>query len=158
MQLALWLPIAFVYYYLGLVNSQYANAEFLGKKLLSGREQLYQLALERWDDIWLGDLTRFRFDNFHNSHLTILVNLGIIGFVLYIFQTNRAYNALYKECNSIGQQLSAIAIALLFVMGCAEAAVLTGGTMYFIYMLTFVVLANSSDDESDCLEEIKKCR
>ena len=125
----------FVFVYLALSNSRFADVEFWEKSLFSGREKVYKEALTFWRDKWFGNLSYFGFQNAHNAHLTILVNIGIVGFALYMIQTTRAFNALVRDSVGVEQHLCIAVIIMLVIMGCAETAILTGGTFYYIYLL-----------------------
>lgn len=139
----LWVPLVFVFAYLWVYNSRFQAVHFMGKLLFSGRERVYASALRAWNDKVFGNLERFVFSNSHNSHLTILVNVGIVGFLLYMLYTTNAFNRFYAKCETRQQILCTVAILSLFVMGCGETAVLTGGTIYYVYMLTFLVLGGN---------------
>jgi len=143
----LYVPLVFVFVYLLLQDSQLQKLHVMGKQLFSGRERVYTLVLSLWEDKMFGNAELFLFSNAHNSHLTILINIGIVGFLLYMLYTTNAFNRFYAQCKTRQQILCVVAILCLFVMGCGETAVLTGGTIYYVYILTFVVLGGNERED-----------
>lgn len=137
-------PIVFVYLYDALSKANLRNVTFLGKKLFSGRQRVYEEVLSMFSDKFFGNLSYFAFQNSHNALLTILVNTGIVGLVLYLVFTIMSFNSLNRDCNSHGEFISMVAILALFIMGCAEAAVLTGGTIYYVYIFVILILSNGN--------------
>ena len=71
-----------IYSYIAL-NPAYANVTLLGKRLISGRERVYAEVLTMFNDPIFGDLNIFQFQNSHNSALTIIVNIGLLGYFIY---------------------------------------------------------------------------
>lgn len=140
-------PIAFVYGYLWLAETKLGDVTFLGKNLLSGRQEVFTNVLYMFQDKLFGNLEYFNFQNSHNALLTILVNIGIVGLGLYLIFTIASFNSLYRKIESRNQMICCAAILALFVMGCAETAVLTGGTIYFTSMFFIVQLANADRQE-----------
>lgn len=147
-------PIIFVYVYMGLADTQLSNLEILGKKLFSGRQRVFREALDSFTDKFFGNLTYFNFQNSHNALLTILVNIGVIGLVLYLVFTIFSFNRFYNNCKGKNQIVVSLIILALFIMGYAEAAVLTGGTIYFNSMFFILLLGNAIDDEKS-IKEVK---
>lgn len=137
------LPLLFVFTYIGLSKTLLSSSSFLGKPLFSGREEIYSNVLGQWSNILFGNLKTFNFENLHNSHLTILVCLGIVGFLLYYIFTSLSLRKCMQAKKSNLAYLCGYAVLSFFLVGCFESAVLTGGTIYYFYFLTIIVLLHS---------------
>lgn len=98
---------------------------------------------------FFGNLSYFDFQNSHNALLTILVNIGIVGLFLYLAFTIMSFNSFNRRCNTPGGFMSMVAILALFIMGCTETAVLTGGTIYYVYMFVILLLSNNNSQRKD---------
>ena len=136
-------PIVFVYLYDMLSKTVLSNVVFWGKKLFSGRQRVFEETLSMFDSKLFGNLSYFQFRNSHNALLTILVNIGVVGFILYLVFTIMSVNSLNRKCKINNNSICIIAILMMFIMGCAETAVLTGGTIYYVFMLVMLILSNN---------------
>lgn len=137
-------PIIFVYLYDALSKTNLQKVTFLGKKLFSGRQRIYEEVLSMFSNKLFGNLSYFGFQNSHNALLTILVNTGIVGLFLYLAFTIMSFNSFKRGCSTSGGFVSMVAILALFIMGCTETAVLTGGTIYYVYMFAMLILSNNN--------------
>ena len=137
-------PIVFVYLYDALSKTYLQNLTFLGKKLFSGRQRVFEEVLSMHTNKLFGNLSYFGFENSHNALLTILVNTGIVGLTFYLVFTITSFNSLSRSCKENSRFMSMIAVLALFIMGCAEAAVLTGGTIYYVYIFVILILSNGN--------------
>lgn len=142
-------PIIFVYLYDALSKTSLQNVTFWGKKLFSGRQRVYEEALSMFSNKLFGNLSYFDFQNSHNALLTVLINTGIVGLFLYLVFTIMSFNSFNRGCNTPGGFISMVAILALFIMGCTETAVLTGGTIYYVYMFVILLLSNNSFQRKD---------
>ena len=125
-------------------NGILTDVKFLGKDLFSGRNTVYDNAIGKWENKLFGNMELFGFENSHNASLTILLNTGIIGYILYIAYT-------YLELKVLNAQkkinfLPMVVVLSFFVMGGSETAIVTGGNIYYVMMLTVCVLANNSPE------------
>lgn len=136
-------PLLFVYMYIALSKTSLATLVVMGKKLFSGRQDVYLEALNNYTDKLFGNLEVFNFSNAHNALLTILVNIGIIGLMLYLLFSIISFKRFYKVCNCREQMLASVVVLSLFIMGCSETAVLTGGTIYFVNMFSVLQISSS---------------
>ncbi len=141
----LFSPLLFLYGYLWLSETPIKNIEFLGKKLFSGRQHLYRDVLSTWNDKLLGDLTVFNFENKHNILLTVMINIGIIGLILYLIYTIYSYFSFFDKCLKNNKLICCAAILVFYIIGYAEASILTGGTIYYVTLLLIMMLANYSE-------------
>lgn len=136
------LPFVFIY---NLLSEKYSqeNIMIFGKKLFSGRQRVYHNVLENWSNRAFGNLSDFCFQNSHNASLTILANIGIVGFIMYAIYIIAELLELYQSCYRKAAFYPFLAILCLFIMGCAETAVLTSGTVYFVNLLILVTICRN---------------
>lgn len=152
--IAVLTPVLVVPIYLW-ASTRYSQQLFLGKPLFSGRESVFTAAISLLDTpahLLFGDLTAQRFNNAHNSFLTILASLGVAGtFIVCLIFTNGVV-CLGKSQVGIEQRLSLLSLLFVFVQSSAEASFLTGGfpTVLFIYL--FVLVGNEAENHhgDDC--------
>lgn len=135
-------PLVFLIVYLNIFKIEFfRNIEILGKKLISGRENVYINALNSWHNILFGDIAFFSFNNAHNAYLSILVNIGVIGFLLFfIFIINEIYKKAF--CNHKRSSIVYWAFISTFLIACSESALLIGGSIYFVMLFTLCFLLN----------------
>lgn len=143
-------PLLFMIVYLSLFDKASITVQqtFLGKSIFSGRQSVYFHTLERWSNIILGNLNEFQFSNSHNAMLTILVNLGIIGFFIYLIYTLRrllSINKIIPEESTL--PTSYIAILCIIVASSGESAILVGGNIYYYYLLIALVILKHDIEE-----------
>lgn len=137
------LPLIFVPAYLFLFSHFENIGTFFGKTFFSGRQRVFRMHIDQWTNKIFGNISTFRFDNAHNGFLSIIVNLGICGAFLYLahlficlFRLRRVSSTNYVS------RMGFIAIMILFLMSCTEAALITSGQCYYSYFLIFCYLAN----------------
>ncbi len=123
----------------------FADLEIFGKSLYSGRNTLYATILDRWKNHFFGNMKSFYFENSHNAALTILVNTGIVGYALYFMYTYMELKHLCQKENT--DFLSIVVVLSYFVIGCAEAAILVSGSIYYVTFLTVCILSNNTKNE-----------
>lgn len=142
--LCLLMPCFFVLFYIRLSNIVNVNdIVFIGKKLISGRQRVYEKTFLDWNNIFFGNMQTLLFSNSHNGFLTILANNGLICFVLYmIYIYDKLVSIelifLKKQKKSIG----IIAIFMIFIMASTESSVLVGGTIFYYYTFIFCYIYN----------------
>ena len=139
------LIFVFVYMYM-YKNNIFTNVKIMDKELFSGREHLYQNALNRWENKLIGNIEVFSLQNSHNGLLTVLINTGVIGLILYVIHAFINLNEIYKKyCLNVAA-IGFVIIMGFFVNAWAEAAGLVGGTIYYINLLTVCVLTNKESE------------
>lgn len=141
-------PLLFVYLYIALSKTSLANIVVMGKKMFSGRQDVYLETLNNFSDKLFGNLDIFNFSNAHNALLTILVNIGVIGLILYLLFSIKSFKSFYTRCNCKEQMVASVIILTFFIMGCSETAILTGGTLYFVNMFSVLQISYSSTEIS----------
>lgn len=146
--LVICFPLAFVSIYMAMNERISEDVILMGKDLMSGRQEIYSWALYHFTNTLFGNLTFFNFENAHNGLLSILINLGTVGLVIYLFFTITSFNSFYRACFTKMQKLCAMVVLVFFVMACAESATLTGGTIYYVYMFSILLLAHSETKEA----------
>ena len=142
-------PLVFLFGYIWLSDSFMKDTVILGKKLFSGRQDLYREVFADWSDKILGNLDIFKFENKHNIHLTVMINIGIIGLVLYLIYSIFSYLSFYTRCLKNNKVICCATIIVLYIIGYAEASVLTSGTIYYVTLLVIMILANYSEQQSE---------
>ncbi len=150
---AIIFPLLFVVFYTGLYASrQYTNTMFLGKELFSGRERLfYEIVTELKDSFILGDVKYYNFANSHNGPLTIISNLGIVGYFLFIVYYLFFIFSYYKKNSSTQQNIALMVILATFFHSASEAVLMVGGAQYSIIVATlyWILKGNSQDSEKE---------
>ena len=140
------LPLLFFWIYNMMYEYKiFADLEIFGKSIYSGRNALYTTILDRWKNHFFGNMKSFYFANSHNAALTILVNTGIVGYALYFMYTYMELKHLCQKENT--DFLSIVVILSYFVIGCAEAAILVSGSIYYVTFLTICILSNNTKNE-----------
>lgn len=133
-------PIIYYYIYMYVYsNDFFTDIELLGKPLLSGRDVVFDATNAIWTDHWFGNVDELMFSNSHNSSVTILANIGWIGFVMVTFYyINRLlfYNGMGRS------NICVLAMLALFFHGCNEAVMFTGGSIFYIYVLNICLLSS----------------
>lgn len=139
------LPLLFylVYNYM-YDNNILMDATFFGKSFYSGRNTVFRWYLRYWNNLWLGNLNYFSFANAHNAALSILVNTGVVGYILHLIYTYSEISHLCKKRNT--NYISIMVILSYFVIGCAEAAIFISGSIYYVTLLTVCILANNTKE------------
>lgn len=138
MLLLLLLPIVYYFTYLYLsAKGIYSEIMIMDKPLFSGREEVFEATNAVWTNHWFGNAAQLKYSNSHNVSLTIAANIGIIGFILY----ESYYLKRLFQYNKFGRDnLALLAICALFVHGCNEAVMFTGGSIFFVYVLNLCLL------------------
>ena len=148
------LPILFVAVYLILINTPLFSRIFAflveeGKKLDS-RVGIWTLALEKlWDSPLIGAYWAISegtgTSQMHNSHLDIAVSYGVITLLLvcillrkYIYQNGRIYTDKQNYIYMLG-------FACAIMLGIGEAALFSGGLGIYIFVGSFLLLANREE-------------
>lgn len=136
--------LIFCLLYLLAFDKGLKDVQLFGKNFFSGREELYRLNLNELKNNYLfGAAGITMFNNAHNGMLAILVNTGIIGTIAYIYVSFNALTALSKKIEKNRNRLAVfVGILSLFILASGEAAVLTGGSMFYCNMLTMCVLCS----------------
>ena len=137
-------PLVFLYGYLWLSDSFLKDTMILGKKLFSGRQDLYREVFADWTDKILGNLDVFKFENKHNIHLTVMINIGIVGLLIYLAYTIFSYLSFYSSCLKNNKVICCATIIVFYIIGYAEASILTSGTIYYVSLIVVMVLSNTN--------------
>lgn len=137
------IPLAFLIIYLRFSNIEFIqNIVIFEKKLISGREEVYQSVIDSWQNILFGDIAVFSFRNAHNAYLSVFTNIGVIGFLIFfIFMVIM----IQKKVLCCHNAYSIIYWAFLstFLIACTESALLIGGSIYFVMLFTLSFLLGS---------------
>ena len=139
---AVLLPVVFLVLYTQLwQRGLFRDLEILGKPFYSGREGAFLSLLEELGGNWaFCDVGKYHFTNVHNGPLSIMISMGIFGFVAYFaYMVYTLYQ--YHACiASKHQTIALIVILAIFVHSSAEATFIVGGAHYSIIVATFFLL------------------
>lgn len=153
--LAFLTPIIAVPLYLW-AEKFFLGTVFLGKPLFSGREVVFATALSRLDSpahYLFGALNEQRFDNAHNSFLTIYTSIGFVGALLSEYLIGSSVLRLGIKQDSMTSRMALLSLLFIFVQSSAEAGFLSGvfPTVAFLYFL--ILFAGNSSTTGECLEQ-----
>ena len=145
--------------------------EILGRDIsLSGRTDIWQGVLEMWKEkpaLGYGFFAAWRSDQLayvlertfiwtpsaHNSYLQCLVDLGIVGLVLflgYLFQTCIKWGKCYIRYGSEFLLVTGISLGVLLFMGMLESSLFKGQQVnWFFWVLMSISLHNAKNSPRD---------
>lgn len=136
--LVLFVPTAYYFLYTAYSQSGFFDEiMFMGKPLFSGREAVFEDINSAWTNHWFGNVSQFLFGNAHNISLTVVANIGIVGFIIYMYYYAKR---LFQYNKSGRANIALLAIFALFIHGCNEAVMFTGGSIFYIYVLNICLL------------------
>lgn len=138
-------PMVFVFLFMFLSNNAYISSiEILGKPILNGRNLIFYYALLNLQGHYLfGNFSSSQFANLHNAYLSVLVSVGVLGFFLFLLFFWREVVRLWKQhSRNEVTYLAFLGFMLLFLEGCAEAAILVSGSMYAVATAQLLFLIN----------------
>ena len=138
-----------IYYYTYITYSSqilFDEIVFMGKPLFSGREVVFEEAHVAWTNFWFGNANRSMFGNAHNSTITVVENIGIVGFVIYMFYYAKRLFQYNKRSSK--DNMALLAILSLFIHGCNEAVMFTGGSIFYIYVLNLCLLVLAKQNKT----------
>lgn len=134
--------MSFPFVYMVLFKRFENVSSLFGKTIFSGRQNVFQQHIDLWTNKIFGNLDVFYMDNAHNGFLSILVNLGILGFVLYSIHLFLSINTIRnKYCGNAISRAGFIAVLCVYFMCCSESAFITSGHYYFSNFLIICWLA-----------------
>lgn len=155
-KIALWAailaPIIFgpLYFW---ASETFSQILVLGKPLFSGREAAFATSLSALDSpthILFGNLADQRFDNAHNSFITILANTGVVGVFISELIMLRNTLKLGSSQQSITARLGLLSLAAVFVQSLAEFGFFAGVFPTAVFMYYFILIGNGSLELESC--------
>lgn len=145
-------PMIFVGIYFFVLNNRflYNMAGFLVDegKALSSRTRIWLKAMANFvNSPIIGSYSQISdgtgASQLHNSHLDILVSYGTIVFVLVCVLLYLIIYRQGKEYDNKENFIYMLAFIFAIMLGMGEAAIFSGGVGIYIYVGTFILLANS---------------
>lgn len=119
---------------------EYRDIELLGKPLFSGRQTLFvDFYKTLSENPIIGLCGRYKFANAHNGMLTILLNTGFIGLILYIIYTYRNLRSLSNTIIKPNDVLYLIAIIAVYISSSVESAMIVAGNLFYVYLMYLLV-------------------
>lgn len=140
--------LCFVPAYLWLYE-HYPNFVLLGKPFFSGREETFLLAFQYYynSSLLAGNASLFAFENAHNSPLSILITIGVLGLFSFYFILLRHLLRLNRQITNPISGMSVLVLLACILNSCAEGACFNGSFPIAIFVYTFFILANNSAKE-----------
>lgn len=139
-------PFIFVPLYLNFTDNITENVEVMGKGVVSGREIVFRLYLDRIEEDYqyiIGTFDHIPFHNAHNGPLSYFISIGAIGtlcvFGIWIDKLRRC-NTLATSSNA---KCAVFVILSVFIESCGEASLFLGGFPSIAYLFIFYVMAAS---------------
>lgn len=149
---SLFISFAVVGIYLLLYKVLDADFMILGKKLFSGRQNVWNDAFEQIkNNLIFGISNHYKFVgiylNAHNGFIAVLAYFGIIPFLLFIYIICKSFSAKPSENGFNYNVYKCFAIAIFFFVSTFESFILDG-TFYFL-MLPFLLNKEKDNDTKD---------
>ena len=122
-----------IYFLIVFVTSSLAiEISFLGDSLSTGREFIYYSYLDQlnFTTFFFGNFQQFKFQNLHNSYITILATLGLLGFLPYYILIKKIFFQIYLKANEKSQIYIFCVLLVIIIHGTVEAALLVSGVIY----------------------------
>lgn len=143
--IVLFSPLLFAILYVVLSsNNVLLASEFMGKPLFSGREESfldYYSILKQ--NLLVGNVVKYGFENMLNLYITLVANIGIIGLSLYIICTRNVLIKLSQQERSATPLFAYISILGMYFNACTESSFMVSGGKWYFFILTLFVIANS---------------
>lgn len=146
--IACFVPFIFVPFYLNFTDNVTENVEVMGKGVVSGREVVFRMYLNRIEEEYqylIGTFDHIPFHNAHNGPLSYFISIGAIGtlcvFGVWIDKLRRC-NTLAKNSNA---KCAVFVILAVFIESCGEASLFLGGFPSIVYLFIFYVMAASKN-------------
>jgi len=142
-------------------NDYFKDIEILGKTLYSGRETYYSEVLSEITRYEFGPIFGlFReFQNTHNSALSLMRFFGIPSMIFYyIYVIKNILGLTKKRFDNKASYACYIAILALYVQSCAESAIILGGGVWIIAILSLFAIAGNYREENEEIinEDVRK--
>lgn len=135
-------PLLFIGVFYGLYERTQGRLLIMGEAVFS-RITLYNNAFSSIKDgIIVGKVNMWKFQNMHNSLLTVLVNTGIFGLVAYLQFMCYALMRYAKYIRKAEKPdlIAYATVLLLCVQSCVEAAFVAGGPIFAVGTATIYYL------------------
>lgn len=138
--------------YLLLYKLLDADFMILGKKLFSGRQNIWNDAFEQIkSNLIFGIPNHYKFAgiylNAHNGFIAVLAYFGIIPFLLFIYIICKSFSAKPSETKFNYNVYKCFAVAIFFFVSTFESFILDG-TFYFL-MLPFLLNKEKDNDTKE---------
>ncbi len=139
------LHVPFCYLYMSMANtSSYNDIEFMGKGLISGRQTVFAEVLNDWKNPLFGNMELFKFGNAHNGGLSIMVSIGIVGYILYCTYVGIKMKEMYHEHFRGDGIYAVLGILSFYIIAYTEATPLCSGNIFYINFLITLCLAHNA--------------
>lgn len=144
------LPIIFLGSYFGVYHIIPNGYTIMGRGLFA-RITIYQKALADFQrHLLFGNMNEWLFTNSHNGILTIAINIGVVGLLLYLLfiLRNMFRYADYIKNNKASNIIPYFMVVAFFIQACAEASSLTGGVSFMSSVAVATYLCEVNQDKT----------
>lgn len=144
------LPVIFLSGYFGLYHVIPNGYTIMGRGLFA-RITIYQKALIDFQKhLLFGNMNEWLFTNSHNGILTIAINIGVVGLLLYLLfiSGNMLRYAGYIKNNKAANIIPYFMVVAFFIQACAEASSLTGGVSFMSSVAVATYLCEVNQDKT----------
>lgn len=125
-----------------LIGQKYYEIRILGKSLATGRADIYKEILDNIvaspHNYMFGRFFEYPFENMHNTPLTILVSIGVVGLLLYFMFWVRQINFLDSVSNTATQKIAFFSLLVFFLHSSSETMTMIGTIPYGVFVLLMV--------------------
>ena len=136
--ISIFVSLFMIFFQLRLLNAD-IGFTILSKDVSTGRPEMYKTYIETISNnpfvfIW-GDLCKYNFYNAHNGILTIFLNLGIIGVVLYYIFWMQQFRSVKDNVVEKHQIIAFATIIAILIHSSSESMGVIGVIPYSLYVL-----------------------
>ena len=138
----------------------FGDVTLWGESIFNGREGVYGKYLDNISlvNFILGDFARFRFENLHNSYVSIAATAGIVTVICFVYFLRQLL--LFNHGNAMTSWYSKIAyigVLCVIIHSCGEAAFLVSGSTYaFLVFMIVMMFSSPTGMHFDITETIRK--
>lgn len=142
--IALFAPIIMILLQFFL-NEKIGNIQIFGKKLDTGRFEMYQELLQQMDNEPLssifGNIFKYNFENFHNGVLTVFASLGAVGVIWLLRTWSMMLRRIEKKAEKKHQRLAYFFILIFLFDAVAESMTVVGTIPYGVFVCLMFKIA-----------------
>ena len=135
-----------------VIGGKSLTFQLLGKALDTGRYGMYSTALSDMKaspiSFVFGEVFKYRFTNMHNAPLTIICNIGIVGFICYLIVWYRRIRFLNENCATTVQRIAFYAILAFIIQSSSESLSMIGTIPYAVMVIIIDKIAKGEIDNS----------
>lgn len=140
------LVMAFIQIWLGTINT---NIQFIGKAITTGRDKMFTELLRTIEntpsDFILGKVLTYRLENSHNAPLALILNIGILGYILFVIMWNFEFQDILSTKHMTRlQYIACLALLAYMIHSSSEASPMLGVIPYATQIVLLSRLAKDT--------------